>query len=317
MTAGKRLRVLVLLLALAAALAFAATASAETRAGGSTTVTTEFTPTPEATIVKAIASYETSGNVTFDLTTAGAATPASEGEIYAALTTSSNCVPATGRDRFFEELFFEATPPIVAIKSTLGTAGAVGVTGSLFAAKPIAATKGVSGTATTLTGGSSEIANGSFNCAIIAASDGEELRVPEGEGRGTSFFAVPLVTQAEPPPAPSSGPSPSGAPAASPPPATAAPVRPALSIARVKPLTLPPGKWRSVSVKVINSGTGGSAVGSLRLKAPKGVLAKPERQQLPPLAAGRSFTVSFRVRLTAKAKKKSTVSLTASAPGAG
>ncbi len=110
MTAGKRLRVLVLLLALASALAFAATASAETRAGESMTVLTEFTPTPEATIVKASASYDANGNVTFDLTTAGAASPGSEGEIYAALTTSSNCAPATGRERLLRRTLLRSHP---------------------------------------------------------------------------------------------------------------------------------------------------------------------------------------------------------------
>ena len=317
MNAGKRLRAPVLLLALAAVLVFAATASAETRAGESTTVATDQTPTPEATILKASASYETSGNATFEVTASGPPSAGSEGEIWAALVTSSDCQAPLDRSSLINALFVEATPPILLIRGKMAIAGAVGITGSLFEAKPATATKSVSGTTTTFTGTSNVIANREFNCAIVGASDGEEFQVGEGEGRGSSFVAIPLVTQAEPPPPPVSGPSPSsGGSQASTPPVAAAPVPPVLSIGRPKPLTLRSGKWRSVSIKVTNTGAGTSAAGSLRLKAPKGVLAKPERQQLPALAAGRTFTVSFRVQLTSKAKKKSIVSLTASVPGA-
>src|ERR1700753_2898259 len=209
MTAGKRLRVPSLLLALAALLVFAAAASAETRAGASDVAFTEFTPTPEATLVEATASYETSGNVTFDVTTGVAPSPGGEGEIYAALTTSSSCVPATSAEVFFEELFLEAAPPVVVINTKMGFAGAVGVSGSLFEEEPVPATKTVSGTVTTLSGTSSRIADGSFNCAIIAASDGEELRVGEGEGLGSSFIGIRLAPQSAPPPPPPSGSSPS------------------------------------------------------------------------------------------------------------
>jgi hypothetical protein len=316
MTARKRLRVPVLLLALAALLVFAATASAETRAGESDEVFTEFTPTPEATLVKATASYETSGNVTFELTTGGAPSPGSEGEIYAALTTSSSCVPATDAEQFFNELFLEATPPIVLLQTKMGIAGAVGISGSLLAPKAVAATKSVSGVVTTLSGSSSEIANGSFNCAIIAASDGEELRVNEGEGLGSSFIGIPLVPQVAPPPPASSGSSSSGSQAPSAPAAAAAAAAPVLSIGKLKSVTLKTGKWQTVKVKVTNTGAGASAAGSFRLKGSKGVVARPERQQLPALTPGHSFTLTFRVQLTAKAKKKSIVSLTASAPGA-
>src|ERR1700748_772052 len=145
MTAGKRLRAPVLCLARAALLVFAATASAETRAGESDEVFTEFTPTPEATLVKATASYETSGNVTFDVTTGVPPSPGGQGEIFPALITSSSCVPATSAEVFFEELFIEAPPPFVLVRSKTGIAGAVGISGSLFAPEPVVATKSVSG----------------------------------------------------------------------------------------------------------------------------------------------------------------------------
>ncbi len=320
MTTGRRFRVPVLLLALAALLVCAATASAETRSGESTTVATEFTPTPEATILKATAAYETGGNATFEVTAAGPPSAGSEGEMWAALVASPDCEAPSDRLSLINALFIEATSSILLIRGTMGVAGAVGITGSLLEVKPVTATKSVSGTTTTFTGTSSEIANREFDCAIVGASDGEEFQVGEGEGRGSSFIAIPLVIQAEPPPPPASGPSSPGSSSAggsqaSPPPAAPAPVPPALSIARLKPLALRSGKWQSVTVRVTNTGAGASAAGSLRLKAPNGVLAKPERQQLPTLAPGHSFTLTFRVQLTTKAKKKSTVSVTASAPG--
>jgi hypothetical protein len=116
-------------------------------------------------------------------------------------------------------------------------------------------------------------------------------------------------TLAPPPPAPP-------APAASMPAAAPAPAPPVLSIAVPKPLRLKVGKWRSVKLKVTNTGATTTSVGSLRLKAPAGVVVKPVSQQVPVLLPGGSITLSVRVELTKKAKKKSTVSLSGSAPGA-
>ena len=45
------------------------------------------------------------------------------------------------------------------------------------------------------------------------------------------------------------------------------------------------------------------------------MLIKPQRQRLPALLPGESWTVSARVELTEKAKATSTVGLTASAGG--
>lgn len=42
----------------------------------------------------------------------------------------------------------------------------------------------------------------------------------------------------------------------------------------------------------------GDGAGSLRLKAPRGVLVKPEKQKLPVLGAGESWTVTAKVQLT-------------------
>ncbi len=90
---------------------------------------------------------------------------------------------------------------------------------------------------------------------------------------------------------------------------------PALSIAKAKkPLKLKVGKWATVKVKVTNTGGATTAPGSLQLKATKGVIVKPAAsQKLPVLLPGGSWTVSYRVKLTAKAKKSSTLSLVGAA----
>jgi hypothetical protein len=113
----------------------------------------------------------------------------------------------------------------------------------------------------------------------------------------------------------------SGPPLPPSPPATAptAPLAPsapaALKMAKLKPISLHVGKWQLVKVKVTNTGATGTGLGSLRVKTAKGVMVKPERQQLPLLAPGASWTMTVRVRLTAKAKPRSTLRLTAAASG--
>jgi copper chaperone CopZ len=95
-----------------------------------------------------------------------------------------------------------------------------------------------------------------------------------------------------------------------------APLPPALSIPKPKPMTLKVGKWKTVKIRVTNTGGTDAVQGSLRIKAPKGVLVKPEKQQLPTLAPGASWTVSLRLELTKKAKEKSTLTFTGTAAGA-
>jgi CARDB len=104
-------------------------------------------------------------------------------------------------------------------------------------------------------------------------------------------------------------------PAPAPAPAPPAPAPPALSIAKTKPLDLKVGKSKTVKIKVSNTGATATAQGTLRVKSAKGVLVKPETQKLPVIAPGASWTVSVRVELTGKAKKKSTLTLTGTAPG--
>ena len=314
MTPGiRRSRVPALLLAaFAAFLIFAAAASAETRTGESTTVIRENFPAGEFTLVKAAASYESvSGSVVFNITTATAPQPGSEGVILAGLTTSSNCTTPSSAQAIVERLVL-SPPPLLVIQDNVSEPVPFAIAGSLSAPTMLPATKTVSGTTTTLSVIAGGIANAGFNCAIVAASgteegeEAEELPGGEEELAGATFMSFPISA----PPAP-----PAPVTTAPPAPAVAPPAPPALSIGKLKPASLKTGKWRSVKVKVTNTGATGTGLGSLRVKAPKGVLVKPERQQLPALAPGASWKVTVRVQLTAKAKPKSSLKLTAAASG--
>lgn len=309
MTSGiRRSRVPALLLAaLAALLVFAATASAEMRTGESSTVIREGSPAGESTLVKAAASYEsTSGSVVFNITTATAPQPESEGVILAGLTTSSNCTTPTSAQSIIERLVL-SPPPLLAIQDTFSEPAPIAITGSLSAPTMLPATRTVSGTTTTLSVIAGGIANAGFNCAIVGASGTEGEAEPGGEEVvGATFMSFPISA----PPAP-----PAAVVTAPPAPVVAPPAPPVLSIGKLKPVSLKTGKWRSVRVKVTNTGATGTGSGSLRVKAAKGVLVKPERQQLPVLAPGASWTVTVRVQLTAKAKPKSSLKFTAAASG--
>lgn len=311
MTSGiRRSRVPALLLAaLAALLVFAAAASAETRTGESSTALREGVPAGEFTIVKATASYEsTSGSAVFNITTATALQPSSEGVILAGLTTSSNCTTPRSAEAVIEQLVL-SPPPLFVIQDIVSEPAPSAIVGSLSAPIMLPATKAVSGTTTILSATAGSIVNAGFNCAIVAASGTEEVEEAEelpGELGGATFMSFPISA----PPAP-----PAVVVTAPPAPVVAPPAPPVLSIGKLKPVSLKTGKWRSVKVKVTNTGATGTGPGSLRVRVAKGVLAKPERQQLPVLAPGASWTVTVRVQLTAKAKPKSNLTLTAAASG--
>jgi len=100
-----------------------------------------------------------------------------------------------------------------------------------------------------------------------------------------------------------------------PPAPTQAPAPPPLAIAKPKPPELTVGEGETVKVAVTNTGGTGTGPGSLRVKVPRGISVKPERQRLPAVDPGKSWTVSVRVEPTRQAKKKSTLSLTAAASG--
>lgn len=297
-------RVSVPLLAALAALLFASAAPAETWTGETTTVAgTEGTPSPELTLVKASAAYEpTGGNLNVTVVTAAAPQPNIGGEPNGSLLfgmfvkTTATCSVAV-----FQEIF---NPPgkVTILSQAIfeGVFSEPTIARGINASPPagLAIQKTVSGATTNFTTEAPALKDQGFNCAVIRAEDAEQ--------KNATVMAY-AITPPPPPPAPAP-------PVPAPAPPVPAPA--ALFIGKPKPQTLKVGRWKTVKVKVTNTGGTASVRGSLRIKAPKGVLVKPEKQKLPTLAPGASWTVSIRLELTKKAKEKSTVTLTASAPGA-
>jgi hypothetical protein len=288
----------------AALLACAATASAEARSGETTGSLELGEPSAESTILHASATYETTGTVAFTVTTLEAPREESEG---AANTTTIGVGFLTAPECTSAAVLFsgkQPPTPYTLIKSFYGSkeaGGVVVVEGGGEVSLP-GATKTVSGATMTFSQPAADaIANQAFNCAFVEA------------GKNADLSAVAFPISAPPPPIPTP-PNPTP-PAAAPQVAAPAPAPALLSLAKSKPVTLKVGKWRTVKVTVTNAGGTATGPGSLRVKAPKGVLVKPERQQLPVLTPGGSWTVSVRVQLTEKAKKTSNLALTAAAPG--
>jgi hypothetical protein len=302
----RRLLPLTVLIAAVALLAFAGTAAAETKIGEGTAPVNPAIPA-EADLVKATASYDsTGGAVNFTVTTVAEPHPGTEAEpselglIADLLTTSLPCTESL--------LSTEAVFPLLGISAPYRAdeEAEAGITESLgggpggeIPLEPV--TRSVSGVTTALSVTSSLAAGRAFNCAAIAATD-------EGSPTNWLFFPIsvpvvpvtPVVTTTTPPAAAAAPPAPAPAPGA-------------LSIAKSKPLKLKVGKSRTVKIKVTNTGATATGPGSLRVKAPAGVLVKPERQKLPVLQAGETWTLAVRVQLTPKAKKSSTLSLVGAA----
>jgi NPCBM-associated, NEW3 domain of alpha-galactosidase len=323
-----------LIAACAAILAFAATASAETRTGESASAVSEGTASPETTILNAGASYDTTaGSFRFNMTTAAEPQVTSKNLISVLLDTAPECnagpealtaaVFSGGKLVLLSGRYSESAVPAIELDLAGLFGGGIGGEGIVGLG-----TKAVAGTTTTISVTSPRLTEGTYNCAVgIVAEEvettkkeqeeiekeeeevrhGEKAKV-EKEGakpKGESYIAVPLKGQPAPPAQPATA-----APAPASPPAP-----PALSIAKPKPLKLKVGKSKTVKLKVTNTGATASAQGSLRLKPVKGILVKPETQKVPPLAAGASWTVSFQVQVTKKAKASSKLSLIGTAPG--
>jgi hypothetical protein len=307
-----------LVVMLAALLVFAAGASAETRTGESN-ASVPGAVSPEATLLKSSASYDTTtGTVGFEFTTAAEPRAEDEGgkpsETVADLalfSATSGCSFGALESRLY-------SPPLLLIESHYSepTAAVAIVATTLENLPPfsIPVGKTVSGTTTTLALALPEITNQGFNCAIVLTR----------EEKGESLMAFPIAAPVIPPETPVSPANPESPTAPSAPAAPAAPSAPAavpapppaaLSIAKAKPLKLKVGKSKTVKVKVTNTGATATAQGSLRVKPAKGVLVTPETQKLPVLVPGASWTVSVRVQLTEKAKPKSMLSVTGTASG--
>jgi len=294
MTFPRSLRVPALAIGVSAVhLLFASGAGAETVIGESTTIAAqEGTPSPEITLVRASASYEPSaGNLSLAVVTGAAPQPElgaepNESNLFAMFVKTTAACSVAGLDKALE-----GTDPSIFSIAVLRSAFAEPTTAEGLVATPPAVLpiqKAVSGTTTTFTTQTSALADQEFNCASVSA-----LGPTQSDLTAMVFAMAP----------------------APPPPAPPAPAPASLSIARPKPLKLRVGKWRTVKVKITNTSGTDAEQGALRIKAPKGVVVKPEKQKLPALAAGASWRLSVRVELTKKAKKKSTLSLTADAAG--
>jgi hypothetical protein len=166
----------------------------------------------------------------------------------------------------------------------------------------VAASKSIGADTLTLGATNPIAANHSFNCVEMGANSISDSQVK------ALFF--PLTTKPEPPPSPPATQTPTTTQQPSPP----APAPAAISIAKAKkPLKLKRGKWTTVKVTVTNTGGTATTPGSLQLKAAKGVLVKVKSQKLPSILPGESWPVTYKVKLTAKAKKNSTLSLVGTA----
>jgi hypothetical protein len=300
-----RLAPVLLIVALAALFAFASSASAETFAGEGTAIQTfEGHPSPEATLVRSSASYETvAGSVSVEITTAAEPQTEPGGEpsrasfltIIFAAQSEVACVDASPVEALTAGIVLEVVAPYVEPR----TAVAALIT-NFDEAPPVVlgATRTSSGATTTIAVASANLAARRFNCALVLAL----------ESGGGTYMSFPLAAVPEPVPAP----APSAAPAPAP---STSPALPVLSIARSKPVKLKVGRSKTVRIKLTNTGATASGPGALRVKAPAGIIVRPERQQVPILAPGGSWTVPVRIELTAKAKKSSIISLTGTAPG--
>ena len=317
-------RLLTPALILALALVFAGTAAAETRTGESSSPTTFGSRVdPESQIVKATGSYDTStGSVSFAMTTQAPPQARIEGD-YNATSVEIELFTAPSGCTLTALNSAPIAPPVVSIGAAYGEGSGIAlyvenesVTAGSESLLLGQAEKVVDGTTTTFSITSGRIANQGFNCALVATSalpskieeKEKEEEKEKKEETGRQFGSLSLVIFAL-----NALPTPP-APVVNNPPPPPAPAPPALSIAKAKkPLKLKVNEWKTVKVSVTNPGGAATAPGSLQLKATKGVIVKGGKQKLPALLPGGSWTVSYRVKLTAKAKKTSTLSLVGTA----
>jgi hypothetical protein len=323
-------RSLILIAALAATLLFAATAAAETKIGEGTSPE-EPGLAGEADLLKVSGEYDSAtGSATFALTTREAQESTSEAkpptvqylvglvnlnfpctrqsfeaESKKAAEEGKQIVPFPIYEIVSSNKPMTLGPPSVPVAPAFGAfiTSQKEAEGGFAPGNVVAGTKVVSGTTATIGATLAIAANQPFNCAEVIAQN-------FGGGAEPDVMLFPLTTKPEPPPVQTPNPAPP-APAPAP-----APAPGAFSIAKAKkPLKLKVGKWTTVKVKVTNTGGVATAPGSLQLKAPKGVVVKSAHQKLPVLLPGGSWTVSYKVELTEKAKATSTLALTASGGG--
>jgi hypothetical protein len=296
-----------LICALALALALAATAAAETRSGEATSPVNEAIP-GKADILSASASYDTAGKATFNMTTREA-----PGEKQEFTVTGFLGRPSSGGTCQLTSVTELPVAPFLQI-----SAQAITSTVTVVESPPTwlefgedmkisgvgLATKSIAGTTTTFIAKSDEqMQNKPFSCASVIVQSPQEIgesgELKPSETLDEVSFLLSNITPTPIPPAP------------------AVPAPAALSLAKLKPVSAKAGKWTKVKVKVTN--TGGTSVGpiTVKAKAPAGVVLKPGSGQLklPALLGGQTWTATLQVKLTEKAKSKSTISLTGTAAG--
>lgn len=309
MKRARRLLVPSILACALLALALAATASAEVRVGEASGPVDPAVK-PEADVIGARAEYDSAtGILTFKLTTVAAPWPGTEAEpselmMVAGLGNPLVCnASALGTSAYptfgVQYRYAESGHALWVIEESAGDTPEVPETLGEAAVSTSAGT-------TTFVATAPRAVNKPYSCAIASVRAG--VGAPEAEP-----LIFPIAVP--PPPPPTAVTTPAPAPTRAPASAPLHPAPAALSIARSKALKLKLGKWKTVRIKVANTGGSATVRGSLRLKAPRGVLVKPEKQKLPVLGAGESWTITAKVQVTAKAKKKSKVAVTATAGG--
>jgi hypothetical protein len=286
-----------LIAALAALLVFAATASAaaETRTGESTTASAVGAPSGEALLVNATASFETAtGHAVISFTTAAPPNPANPTEMIGGFSTTECSSTPPSPFSVESEIVLVSSTPLLIFEPELSGPTVVAFTGSISSKLFLPVEKSVAGATTTLSVTSGSLAEAGFKCAVILV-----------EGKtGASLMTVPIKAPPPPPPAPAPAPAPAPLPAPA-----------VLSVAKPKPLKVKAKTWKTVYMKVSNTGATATTQGSLRVKAAKGVMVKPQVQKLPVLTPGATFTLSVRVQLTETAKPTSKLPVTVTSPG--
>ena len=292
-----------------ALLALAGSASAETKVGEYSAAANPAI-LPEANVIAASVEYDsTTGSALLSVSTAAAPQVKIGGKpsqllMIASLVTAPECSTAA----------IEGSPgggyPVFEIESPYASATeafAFGLENEGEFSEPKEGTMGtasktVEGTKTLISAQAANAVSKPYDCALIGVLNSESEETLEAV-----VFPIAVKVAPTPPVTPD-------APVSAPQPAAQAQTPPALSIAKArKPLKLKPGKWATAKVTVTNTGGSATVAGSLRLKTVKGVLVKPARQKLPILAPGASSTVIYKVKLTAKAKKRSTLPLVVAA----
>jgi hypothetical protein len=291
----------VFITAAVALLAFAGTAFAETKIGEASSPVNELI-NPQLDILNAKADYDTStGTVTFSVTTRAAPTTSNpELVLEAALFTSSKpcSVSAT------QEPSFPVLSILVHYDDPVGQWASLESAGGPSSPEDAGpAATAISGGTITTSAATAKAAGRPYNCALVGTNENtlellDAVAFPIAVAQQPAETVTTTTSSTTSQPVPASTPAPAPA---------------LLSLAKLKPLKLKVGKWATVKVKVTNTGSTATSPGSLQLKAAKGVIVKAGKQKLPVLPPGGSWTVSYKVKLTPKANKTSTLSLVGAA----